>query len=195
MENASKALIIAGAILLAIVIISLGLIVVNNVRSTIDNTNLSEQEIQAFNSKFTAYEGNGISSSRVNDLIQLVISSNQATADNGGTQFVTIGYLPSNLQVCYCACTYIDGGLKVARIMNVDPGRNLFSWTVTNQVKWIRDEMEDSKLTTDSTVEKYKWHEVNSVDTFNLSVKTGSKHDIRLYYKNGLVKCILVKQI
>ncbi len=30
MENASKALIIAGAILLAIVIISLGLIVVNN---------------------------------------------------------------------------------------------------------------------------------------------------------------------
>ena len=45
MENASKALIIAGAILLAIVIISLGLIVVNNVRNVTDNTNLSEQEI------------------------------------------------------------------------------------------------------------------------------------------------------
>ena len=51
MENASKALIIAGAILLAIVIISLGLIVVNNTRNVTDNTNLSEQEIQAFNAK------------------------------------------------------------------------------------------------------------------------------------------------
>ena len=66
MENASKALIIAGAILLAIVIISLGLIVVNNVRNVTDNTNLSEQEIQSFNAKFTAYEGDSVAGSRVN---------------------------------------------------------------------------------------------------------------------------------
>lgn len=81
MENASKALIIAGAILLAIVIISLGLIVVNNTRSTIDQTNLSEQEIQTFNSKFTPYEGTNISGSRVKTLIQTVRASNQANSD------------------------------------------------------------------------------------------------------------------
>ena len=92
MENASKALIIAGAILLAIVIISLGLIVVNNTRSTIDNANLSEQEIQNFNAKFTAYAGDKVSASRVNTLIQQVISTNQATYDSGKSNFICISY-------------------------------------------------------------------------------------------------------
>ena len=90
MENASKALIIAGAILLAIVIISLGLIVVNNVRNTVDTSNLSEQEIQAFNAKFVAYEGPSVSGSRVNSLIQQVIATNQAIADGGRDNFCII---------------------------------------------------------------------------------------------------------
>ena len=96
MENASKALIIAGAILLAIVIISLGLIVVNNVRDTVDKTNMSEQEIQAFNAKFTAYEGDNVSGSRVNTLIQQVIATNQASYNEGYTdRYVVIGYTPT----------------------------------------------------------------------------------------------------
>lgn len=81
MENASKALIIAGAILLAIVIISLGLIVVNNTRNVTDNTNLSEQEIQAFNAKFTPYEGEKISGIKVKALLQTAISSNASNSD------------------------------------------------------------------------------------------------------------------
>ena len=81
MENASKALIIAGAILLAIVIISLGLIVVNNTRDTVDSANISDQEIQAFNNKFTAYQGTKVSATRVKTLIQTVIASNQANPE------------------------------------------------------------------------------------------------------------------
>ena len=96
MENASKALIIAGAILLAIAIISLGLIVVNNVRSVSDNTNLSEQEIQSFNAKFTAYEGESISGSRVNSLIQQVIATNKATYDEGKTNQIVYVGIPYN---------------------------------------------------------------------------------------------------
>lgn len=89
MENASKALIIAGAILLAIVIISLGLVVVNNVRSTIDNTNMNQQEIEAFNGKFTPYVGDNIKGSKVNSLIAIISSSNadsyQKDTDAGTT--------------------------------------------------------------------------------------------------------------
>lgn len=81
MENASKALIIAGAILLAIVIISLGLIVVNNTRNVTDNTNLSEQEIQAFNAKFTPYQGTKVSGTQIKTLIQTVIASNASNDD------------------------------------------------------------------------------------------------------------------
>ena len=57
MENASKALIIAGAILLSILIISFGIIVINNVRGNITGANVNDTEVQAFNSKFTAYVG------------------------------------------------------------------------------------------------------------------------------------------
>ena len=49
MENASKALIIAGAILLAIIIISLGLMVTNQAKEQVGNANLSAQQIQTFN--------------------------------------------------------------------------------------------------------------------------------------------------
>ena len=76
MENASKALIIAGAILLAIVIISLGLIVVNNTRNTVDTANLNEQEIQAFNDKFAHFEGSNIAGSSVKTLLQTIIAVN-----------------------------------------------------------------------------------------------------------------------
>jgi len=83
MENASKALIIAGAILLAIVIISLGLVVVNNTRETVNNANISEQEIQTFNAKFTSYESStGISAAKVKALIQAVMANNNANTGN-----------------------------------------------------------------------------------------------------------------
>ena len=57
MENASKALIIAGAILLSILIIALGVFVFNQAKSAMGNVNLSEQEVSAFNSKFESYQG------------------------------------------------------------------------------------------------------------------------------------------
>lgn len=77
MENASKALIIAGAILLAIVIISLGLVVVNNSRSAINSGDMTEQEIQTFNSKFTPFEGGNIGGTNVKTLLQTAAAHNQ----------------------------------------------------------------------------------------------------------------------
>ena len=53
MENASKALIIAGAILLSILLISMGIIVYRNASSTINSADMSETETQTFNGKFT----------------------------------------------------------------------------------------------------------------------------------------------
>ena len=57
MENASKALIIAGAILLAILLISLGIMIFNQAQSAIDGSGMSDAELTAFNQKFTKYEG------------------------------------------------------------------------------------------------------------------------------------------
>lgn len=86
MENASKALIIAGAILLSILIISLGILIFSQAQDTINSINMSEQEIMAFNNKFTPYEGTGVRGSQVNALIQAVYSNNQSAKDNGETK-------------------------------------------------------------------------------------------------------------
>ena len=59
MENASQALIIAGAVLVAILIIAISVYVYNNSR-TAASTSLSAmttQEIEAFNNQFESYKG------------------------------------------------------------------------------------------------------------------------------------------
>ena len=76
MENASKALIIAGAILLAILIISLGIMIYNQAAGIAQNNSMNELEIQQFNQKFTQYEGSEIRGSSVRALQQVVNASN-----------------------------------------------------------------------------------------------------------------------
>ena len=75
MENASKALIIAGSILIAVLIISLGVMIFRNMsKSVVEDTSLSKQQIAEFNSKITPYVGNNVSGSNVNNLRQHIIS-------------------------------------------------------------------------------------------------------------------------
>lgn len=86
MENASKALIIAGSILIAIMIISLGIYIFKQYSSFAkENADLSEQEISAFNSKITAYLGEGISGSQVNALLQYCLANNMSAQQSGET--------------------------------------------------------------------------------------------------------------
>lgn len=78
MENASKALIMAGAVLLALLIISLGVMIYNNYSKTVaENSDLSDQEITSLNSKILPYIGDNISGSKVNALITVVYAMNR----------------------------------------------------------------------------------------------------------------------
>lgn len=76
MENASKALIIAGAILIAIVLITLAVAIVGKGQQAVDNNDLSQNEIAAFNNKVLKYEKERIGGAEVKSLISEVISSN-----------------------------------------------------------------------------------------------------------------------
>ena len=78
MENASKALIIAGAILIAILLISSGVLIINStggVREEIQSSS-DNLEVQSFNEQFTAYEGGLVSASQVKSLLLLVNANN-----------------------------------------------------------------------------------------------------------------------
>ena len=80
MENASKALIIAGAILLAILIISLGILIYNQASSVVNENTMDSVEVSQFNTQFTQYEGTK-SGSTVRSLAQVVLSSNVSQDD------------------------------------------------------------------------------------------------------------------
>lgn len=95
MENATKALLIAAAVLVAILIISLGLVVYTNSANTVNQANLSSQEIQAQNEKFTRYNGTNKRGSEVNSLLQTVLNYNLNTTDDGNKVTVTGTNAPS----------------------------------------------------------------------------------------------------
>ena len=94
MENASKALIIAGAILLSILLISLGIMIFSQAQDTVTNSGMSDAEISSFNNRFIKYEGER-KGSVVKTLIQEVIASN-ANANNASrpifVQFNNVKY-------------------------------------------------------------------------------------------------------
>ena len=88
MENASKALIIAGAIILAVLIIILGMYFYNQAAGVGKSVNMTEYEIQQFNSKFTMYEGE-ISGAQAKQLCD-VIENHNAAYSNEQTKQVAV---------------------------------------------------------------------------------------------------------
>ena len=100
MENASKALIIAGAILLAILIISLGIMIYNQASGVVNNNSMTEVEVTTFNQKFEQYLGDKVRGANVNSLINAVNTNNmstddtskQITLDGAGTGSATQAY-------------------------------------------------------------------------------------------------------
>ena len=86
MENASKALIIAGAILISILLISVGIIVMNAINDPISQAGSSaeSQATEIFNSKFTAYMGKDQDYSAVKSLFTTITSVNASSDVKSG---------------------------------------------------------------------------------------------------------------
>lgn len=91
MENASKALLIAGAILICILLIGVGMLVYQGAIGSIDEgiASMDANAKLAFNTQFTQYEGKK-SGSNVRALIGNVISNNSA---NNGIEGKTVGVI------------------------------------------------------------------------------------------------------
>lgn len=99
MENASKALIIAGAILISILIVGLGVIIYNNVSGIASSSNLDEQAISAHNQPFESYFGDHISGTNVKALLSKVNANNRTAEANdekiGNLIYVSIDGTPT----------------------------------------------------------------------------------------------------
>ena len=89
MENASKALIIAGAILLAIAIIGVGMYVFGNARDAVSDTGLTDQQADSYNQKFTNYAGTQ-RGSNVKTMCNTIANHNRTASDD--SEVVAIVY-------------------------------------------------------------------------------------------------------
>ncbi len=85
MENASKALIIAGAILLAILLISLGIIIFSQAQDTVNNSGMTQAEVQTFNGQLVKYEG-----SQKGTVVKTMIQEVLAINNNGSGYTITV---------------------------------------------------------------------------------------------------------
>lgn len=86
MENASKALIIAGAILLAILIISLGIMIYNQAAGVANGDAINQVDISSFNTQFTQYAGEHVRGAQVNSLIETIRNNNITYQDDDSRQ-------------------------------------------------------------------------------------------------------------
>lgn len=91
MENASKALIIAGAILLAILIIGLGMLIFNQAKEQLTKTNLDQDTIATLNARFDNYIGDNVRGTSVKTLCN-EIRNNNLSADESTTFSVKLTF-------------------------------------------------------------------------------------------------------
>lgn len=90
MENASKALIIAGAILLSIAIIGVGMYVFQNVQETIqDGADISARQIRTYNQEFTMYAGRQ-SGSQVRSLLDVISTHNRTQGQDDPSRVINV---------------------------------------------------------------------------------------------------------
>ena len=83
MENASKALLIAGAILIAITLIGIGTLIIGQANGifSLAGQKMDAQQIQLFNNEFEQFEGTK-KGSDVKSLISKITASNATNDDN-----------------------------------------------------------------------------------------------------------------
>lgn len=91
MENASKALLIAGAILICILLIAIGMYIYNSAQSTIQTAagQMGQQDKEMYNSMIKKYLGNSKKGSDVKQMIEDVISQNSQYVNESG-KFISI---------------------------------------------------------------------------------------------------------
>ena len=129
MENASKALIIAGAILLSILIIGLGMSVFNSAREALTGTNLDSTKVDAINSKYEAYMGNSVKGTKVKTLCDLV-KNNNLTADESETFTVTINDVTTAEDINVLKTTISSGKMYTVTATYAGPSGTIDTITV-----------------------------------------------------------------
>jgi hypothetical protein len=166
MENASKALIIVGAVLIAILLIGFGVMIMNNSTSQVNPDVLNSQAAQAHNSQFTNYTGDKIKASQVKALMNNVVTNNVTgkTADTPQQIYVKYGAVNGNT---VNTAAFMDPSAVSSAV------RNGYTYTVK--------------------IENQQAVDIETVDAA-LGAEPDSNHKTECYYSNGYIRIITITE-
>ena len=132
MENASKALIIAGSILIVIILITFGIVIVTSGKGVVDTgkSGMQTQAIIDFNSKFTKYEGKK-RGSELREMVSLVNANNATDNVHQVALFASV----SNISLLESRKTYKVTLEYSEGIVPNNPGGTLLAGTLSTSEK------------------------------------------------------------
>ena len=134
MENASKALIIAGAILLAILIISLGIMIYNQASGVVDSNAMDEVAVTSFNEKFRQYEGENIRGANIKALINSIAQNNLSNQGDTSKQVELVFDGATKGKITSSSGITVQTGKSYTVTCDTD-GESGYIYKVTVQVK------------------------------------------------------------
>lgn len=166
MENASKALIIAGAILISILIIGLGVAIYQSASGTVKKANFNSQEAMAQNSQFEGYYGDAKAASDVKALCSAVRNNNITGTTGSELKKIYLIYKAYGKEASYEDTSTISKSVKAGN---------------TYKVEILNDKASDD-ISGDSDGEQAKPRESASIDKEPA------------YYTSGYVKIISITE-
>ncbi len=167
MENASKALIIVGAVLIAILLIGFGVMIMNNSTSQVNPDVLNSQAAQAHNSQFTNYTGDKMKASQVKALMNNVITNNVTGKTADTPQQIYVKYGAVNGTTVNTA-TFMDPSAVSSAV------RNGYTYTVK--------------------IENQQAVDIETVDASLGAEPADSNHKSECYYSNGYIRIITITE-
>jgi len=167
MENASKALIIAGAILISILIIGLGVFIYQQAATTVSNANLNSQEAMAHNGQFQSYIGNTESQSDVKQLMNTITANNVTGTTADTTQYIFVYF--NNSSNKHATNSGLEGWYSPDEISNYVTSGYTYTIKVHN----------NKALTTAAEIPV----ETGATDPADFGGDQG-------YYSNGYIRCM-----
>lgn len=123
MENASKALIIAGAILISILIVGLGVIIYNNVSGIASDTSgIDQQAVSSHNSPIESYFSDHTTGSNVRALINYVNGINRTAQANDDTVGNYIYLTTTDTNIASSGAQVTSSNIRTGRSYSVHLG-------------------------------------------------------------------------
>ena len=168
MENASKALLIAGAILICILLIAIGMYIYNSAQGTIQTAagQMGQQEKEMYNAMIRKYIGNSKKGTDVKQMIDDVINQNNQYVNESG-KFISINVANGG----------VDGFTEEADLQTKNKAANVYELNTGD----------NTQANIDAATEIYR--------KLKQKVSAGRNYEVKESIKDGIIYAVEIKQL